>query len=141
MKKLLVLIVLIALSSCGASFKLRKAQRLIKEAEAKGASVVHDTIYKDKLVPIKGASTVVSMPIHHYHDTTFYKDKILIKNMYHDDTLVQYIKCPDSTAHVKEAIGVTNIINCPPPNHFWKDATILLGLIVAFIIFLLVKKK
>src|SRR6185295_20246512 len=126
-----------------ASYKLRKAQKLIKEAEAKGAVVKHDTVYKDKLVPIKGKSTVINTPliIHHYHDTTYYKDKILIKNIYHHDTLTQYIKCPDSTAHVKEAAAINTTINCPPEDHIWRKIALILMLILGGTIGALVIRK
>ena len=51
--KLHHIIILVLLTSCGPTAKLRRAEKLIKKAEAQGATWRVDTIYKEIAVPIE----------------------------------------------------------------------------------------
>lgn len=131
MKPLLFLCV-IMLVGCGPAWQLRRAEKLKKLAIAEGAIVKTDTIFKDRMVKIKGDSTTVI--VHHYgtilKDTTIYQDKIKIQYQLHHDTLWEKIQCPDSIIRWRERTAVNEQIICPPPNNFWKYVALTLGVIV-----------
>lgn len=57
MKKLILISILFY--SCGVTHDLKKAQRLIERAKAKGARVTADTIYRDIKVEVPGGSSTV----------------------------------------------------------------------------------
>jgi len=126
--KYLILILLFA--GCNASQKLRKAERLIAEAEAMGAKVKTDTVYINKEVKIKGDSTDIEIVFG--RDTTIFKDRIKVVTRFKHDTIYQSILCPDSIVYFKNAVAINRTIVCPPnKNNFWKGFAIgILTLIV-----------
>ena len=117
MKKILLLAILFY--SCGVSHDLRKAQRLIDRAKAKGAKVTADTIYRDRTLTIKGDSTVITQNIHHFRDTTItlFQDKIKVVQRWKHDTLIQKIQCKDTVIKWKERTAVVEKIECK--DRFW----------------------
>lgn len=135
-------ILLALLTACSTTAKLKKAKKLIAEAEAQGVRVTVDTVYKDKVVKVKGDSTFVMIPIHHYHDTTIFvtKDRIKIKEVFKHDTVWHFIKCPDTVLKTKQATAINQTIDCPPQSDFWKWVALTVSAVLAFTIYLIVKK-
>lgn len=132
--------VLLLCSSCGASWKLRRADKLINQAINSGAQIKRDTVYKDKIVNVPGPHTTVTTPgIDRIvkRDTTIYQDRIKIRELFRHDTLRIFVECPDSVMHVKEAVAVTEQIICPPRSNFWKYIALALGCVVVLLAFLL----
>lgn len=116
------------LISCGPAAKLRRAERLMKEAIAKGAKVKSDTVYQDREKLIKGPSTTVTLPGSVIRrDTTIYQDKIKIRDHWQHDTLYQYVQCPDSVIKWKERTAINETIECPPENHTWRTIALCCG--------------
>lgn len=117
MKKILLLAILFY--SCGPTHDLRKAQRLLDRAKAKGAKVTADTIYRDRTLTIKGDSTTIIQPVHHYHDTTItlFQDRIKVVQRWKHDTLIQKIDCPDTVIKWRERTAVVEKIECK--DRFW----------------------
>jgi hypothetical protein len=136
--------VMMALSSCSSSQianrKLRRADKLIKQAEALGVKRKVDTVYTEKAVFIPGKSTTFYQPIHHYHDTTYiqFKDRIKVVNTLKHDTLFQNIECPDTVIRWKEKTAINEVINCPPQNHLWRTICIVLACVL--VVFILVRR-
>lgn len=119
---ILFLIWLIVAFSCSPTKKLQRAEKLIKEAEAKGAKWHRDTVYTERAVFLPGKSVTNFIPVHHYRDTTFtvYKDRVKIQNKFIHDTLFQQIDCPDTVIRWKERTTINNAIVAPPCPSIWK---------------------
>lgn len=133
-KNTAAILIMVILCSCTTNQKLREAKKLITEAQAKGATMKHDTVYQVKT--IVGQSTTIEVP---GKDTTIYVDKILTTfhtvhdTVHHTTKLTEYIKCPDNTT--KNAIAVTDTILCDDHRYRWLgigSATMLafIGLLV-----------
>ncbi len=88
MKKFLLL--LLILSSCSATNLLKRADRLIKKAELKGATWSADTVYKEVIVhvPELKVDTVVAFT---YDTITIVKDNIITKVKIDERTKKIYI--------------------------------------------------
>lgn len=138
---LVIVITILILFGCGVSAKLKHAQKLIKEAEASGAVIKHDTTYVDKLIPIKGQSTIVTQTLKGKDTTIYvYQDKIKVKEVFKHNTLKIYVQCPDSVLHEKEAIANNETINCPPESNFWKSFAIGVSLLLLAVVYMLIKR-
>jgi len=133
--------ILLFLVACSPAQKLRKADRLKKEAIAEGAKVTHDTIFQEKKVLVKGDSTTILVPVIKRRDTTIYltQDRIKIREVISHDTVKIFVQCPDSTVKVKEKISVNEQIICPPPAPWYY--TWLPWVLIALMILWLIKKK
>ena len=126
MAVIITVAVMLALSSCSSSQianrKLRRADKLIKQAEALGVKIKQDTVFVEKVIP--GPETTVNVPVDrliHSTDTfTVYQDKIKLHYVTYRDTLRVRVECPDSV--IKAPIIVNRTIHCPdcPKDKFWK---------------------
>lgn len=131
----------LALCSCSAAWKLRRAHKMIAEAVAQGAEVRVDTVYRDHRVEVPGPSTTVTLPgatqyLTRYRDTTIYQDRIKIHYSVRRDTILQRIECPDSTIVVHEAAAINQQIICPPAGNLWKYVALTLAaVLILFLIF------
>jgi hypothetical protein len=135
---IIAILTLTVLASCSPAFKLRKAERLIKQAEALGAKVQVDTVYVTKI--IEGKTTTINVPVDrliHSTDTfTVYQDKIKLHYRTVHDTLRLTVECPPDTIRVP--ITVHKSIICPdcPKDKLWKGIGIGAGGILILLILL-----
>lgn len=151
MKPISILILaLIILSGCSAGWKLRKAKRLIIEAEQMGATWTWDTVWVDRQIHIPGPEVRVPFPV--YRDTVIYRDSVRIEikwklsKITKTDTVEVKVKCPDNDIKQHSPVSVHNTINAPKDARvaawyrpaFWIVQGILL-LILALIIRRIIK--
>jgi hypothetical protein len=133
---LIVVLILITLSSCGPAHHLRKSEKHLKKAVAKGAVVKPDTVFKtiEVITPKIKFDTVLRQV--NFRDTiTVEKDKVITRIKY--DTVSQTIfvqtECPPDTVYVKTAAVIKNEITCPPKDNKWKWIAIALGVAIALV--------
>lgn len=136
------LFILLLLCSCGPAAKLRRAERLINEAVAAGATVKADTVYKE--IPIPGAETIVKVPVDKLvtvlRDTTIYQDRIEIHYQLRRDTFRMHVKCPPDTIRVPVTVHRSIIAPPCPKDRFWKGVGFGAGgLLILLIIYGLVR--
>jgi hypothetical protein len=135
-----IIILLVLLTSCGPAYKLKRAQKLIAQAEASGAKVKSDTTYVMASLHVPGVATSIVNPVSYNlyrikgKDTTIYKDRVKIQ---FKDSLI-YVQCPDSTAKAKLPVAVTQEIQCPPNSDKWKWIALTLG--ITLIASIIIKK-
>ena len=115
MNKSTLLILILAgalLASCGPVAKLRRAERLIAEAEAKGAKWHSDTVYKEipLIIPQVRTDTVLRVS---QGDTVFVaKDRLKIKfvRLPGDSVFIEG-KCESDTVKIEVPVSVTKTIS------------------------------
>lgn len=107
------IILCILLSSCGASYNLRRAERHIAKAVAKGAEIKDDTVYKEitVIVPSSRAEQVITAP--NWADTVVVtKDSITVKILRipgtttTPETVYIQAECPEKTVTKKVPIAI-----------------------------------
>jgi len=120
------------LLSCTPNYLLRRSEHLKQKAIAHGAVMKSDTVFKTVEIPVPGEKTTITIPLHHYHDTTIvkYQDRIMIEQIYKRDTVHEYITCPDSIIRYKSVYSVKEVIKAPPPNHWWRNAALITWVII-----------
>ena len=148
--KNLLCILILVLSSCGPAWHLKEAKKHLQKAEALGASVRRDTIFKEIKFDIKGPNTTVDLGDIILHrkdgvehrlilkDTIIYKDKIRIEVR----DSVQYIECPDSLIVEKVPVIVDTDIKHGYTEWQYISAIIggiLFGLVVGFLLGKIIK--
>lgn len=115
-----LLILSLILTSCGPTYKLRKAERLMSQAIAQGAKVKIDTVTVEKIVP--GERVEVRVPVDRIirHDTTIIQDRVKIHFSTVRDTVRMQVDCPPDTIRVP--VTIHKSIICPdcPRDRFWK---------------------
>lgn len=131
-KSLSLLIICLLLSGCADKItrKLRKADKLMKEAIALGAKVNEDTVYIDRTIVTPARVTTVTIPgLSTLRDTTIikYQDRIKIQWTIRRDTLYERIECPQDTIKTKTPVSITKTINCPDPPKTWRTVSFVLG--------------
>jgi len=134
----LSILTIFILSACGPAAKLRRAERLINEAVAAGATVKADTVFVEKVVP--GPETTVSVPVDRMvlqlRDTVIYQDRIKIRYQLKRDTFRMHVECPQDTIRVPVTIHKSIIAPPCPKDRFWKGfgmgAGALLLLLILF---------
>ena len=119
--------------------KLRKADKLIKEAIALGAEIKPDTVFKE--VVVQGPKTTVEVPVERIvnHDTTIYQDRVRIQFKTIRDTLRLTVECPSDTIRVP--VTVTKSIVCPDPPKTWRTIGIVSLLLLILCIVLLARQR
>lgn len=133
MSKALLIALVVLLSACGATHKLRKADRLIKQAIALGAVVKADTVYSESIVYKKGDSTTVFVPVKQLKDTVIYKDRIKTSIRIVRDTLKVHVECPSDTIKIKVPVTVTRTIMVPPSDK-WKIIALTLSAVLILLV-------
>ena len=137
MKPLLILLIF---CSCSASRmaqrKLAKADRLIKQAVALGATIKADTVFIEKVIP--GAQTTVNVPIDRliHHDTVIYQDRIRLQYRLLHDTLKLSVDCPPDTIRVPVTIHKAIVAPPCPKDRIWKGIGIGAGAVLLLLIIL-----
>jgi len=107
------IILALILSSCGAANQLKRAERLIAKAEAKGAKWSVDTVYvtKEVIVPEVKFDTVIQKV--NFTDTlTIVKDNIVTKVKVNTITKEIFVstKCPPDTIRIEVPVRIDKSI-------------------------------
>ena len=107
--KLIALIAVVGLASCSPSAKLRKAERLIAEAEAAGLKWKIDTLWQTKFVIVPELRIDTLIEKVNFRDTLVVtKDKVVTKLKF--DTLRRTIyvqtECPADTVKIEVPVQV-----------------------------------
>lgn len=105
---------LITLSSCGPAGKLRRANRLIDQAVAAGATVKTDTIFVTKTVVVPETHFDTVLTKVNFTDTiTVEKDKVVTKVKINTVTKEVFVstKCPERIKEVKVPVQVFKTIS------------------------------
>jgi hypothetical protein len=138
---IVIAIVLMTLSSCGPSHHLRKSQKHLKKAIARGAKITADTTWKTLPIitpEIKFETTLKPVNV---KDTLIARDKesrAATKVFIHKtDTLIRSVfietTCPKDTVFITVPVAVTNEIKTP--RGFWYYFQfIAIALVVGFIL-------
>lgn len=128
MKEILVLLAVLLLVSCGPAAKLRRAEKLIKQAEAAGASWMSDTVFIEKpvIVPEIRLDSIVVVKL---GDTvTVEREKLQIKLIrLRGDTVFVEGKCLTDTIKVKVPVNVYRTITAKGWLRWWH-------LVISFIV-------
>ena len=67
--KLIYIAILLSLTSCGANYYLKKAERALKKAEQLGAVVTSDTVYVDRTITVPEFRTDTLIMAMNFNDT------------------------------------------------------------------------
>lgn len=131
----LTLFVLLFLTSCGPSAKLRRANRLIKSAEAAGLEWKSDTVYQvvEVVVP-KIEFDTVFRPLHFRDTLIVTRDRAVTRIKINTVTREVYVKtrCPEQTKRIKVVHTVTRKIHVKPS--FWYDLKLVaLGIFIGLV--------
>lgn len=130
----LVLLICALLCACGPQAKLRRADRLVREAIAAGAIVRSDTVRITDTLIVKGPETTLFIPGPvKIRDTTIVQDRIQIRWKTTRDTVRMEIKCPTDTIKIEVPTVINRTIYA---QNAWKP--IALGLVAALFVLLLV---
>ncbi len=135
--------VMMALTSCGPAFKLRKAERLIKQAEAQGAKWKSDTVYQEKKVIVPGDSVRIEIPMwSKVKDTVIYNDRVRLRIQNVHDTVRVTAECLPDTVFVNVPVTVNKSIVAPPcpKDKFWKGVGFGAGGILILLIILAISR-
>lgn len=114
---LLLWVAIFFITSCGPAYKVRRAEKLIKES---GLPWKIDTVFQTVNVPVPEVHTdtvVVSKPM----DTVYLtKERLSVKVVRKYDTLRIDADCLPDTIKVEVPVVVNKEINCPKPKlNFW----------------------
>jgi len=126
---------LITLSSCGPAAKLRRANRLIDQAIAAGATVKTDTVFVTRTVTVPETHFDTVLTKVNFTDTiTVEKDKVVTKVKINTVTKEVFVstKCPEVTKVVKVPVQVFKTISAGYTK--WRVTWMTgLGLLLGFI--------
>lgn len=106
MKSILSVVSLVILTSCGASYYLKRAEVNIRKAEQLGAKVTQDTVYKTVEVPEVKIDTLVEKV--NFLDTIYVtKNRVVtkVKIDVKDSTVYVETKCPPVKLEVPVAVN------------------------------------
>jgi len=137
-----IVAVLATLTACGPAAKLRRAKRLIAQAEAQGATWSVDTVFAITTVPIKSVE----------HDTVVYnvpgdtiviiRDKLRVKLKVMRDSIYVKGECLPDTIKVIVPVQVNKTIECPRGIRWWEAVLgVLLAFVLGYAIRLITSKK
>lgn len=116
-----IIVIAMMLASCGSAYKLRRAERLIKKAEAMGAVWHVDTVFTDWEVPVPAVqrdTVILNAP----GDTIFLdKERLRVKVLVRHDSVYVSGECPPDTIKITVPVTVTKTITAKtgPPWWFW----------------------
>lgn len=136
MSRIQVIILALILCSCGAANKLKRAERLIKEAEAKGAVWHVDTVYQKVPVFIDSVR-VDSVFIAKAGDTVLIeKERLRVKIIrLPGDSIRVEAKCEADTVYKEVPITVTKTITAKGGIDWkWLVVAFVAGAVVLFFI-------
>lgn len=115
----LVVVGLLLMTSCGPAAKLRRAERLIKKAEAMGAVWHVDTVYTEREIPVPRVqrdTVVVNAP----GDTIYItKERLRVKVKVQRDSIYVSGECLPDTIKVNVPVTVTKTIEVKRGIPWW----------------------
>jgi len=132
----LIIFALLVLCSCGPTYHLKQAEKHLKKAEIKGATVTVDTVYitKEVIVPETRFDTVLS--VRNFRDTiTLTKDNIVTRIKFDTITRSVFVQtiCPPDTLRIKVPFSVTKEIKSGWP-WWWLIVAFLIGAVLTIAI-------
>jgi hypothetical protein len=145
MRLLLFILSVMVLSSCGPAYHLRKAKKHLLLAEAKGASITADTIFRDVPVPqVRVDTTVKFITLEKLlHDTiTVVQNKTVVKIKYQEKEKTIYVNVEPEKK--KETMRVPVIVNkkiVSGHTNFRLIMASLLALIIGFVVGVIYKSR
>lgn len=107
------IVIVLFLAGCSAQSKLRRAQRLIKLAEAEGAAWKVDTVFSERIVIVSETKVDTVVKVVNWTDTiTLTKDKIVTRVVVTPAEKRVYIesKCDPDTIRIKVPTTVNKVI-------------------------------
>ncbi len=139
MAVIITVTIMMALFGCGPAHKLRKAERLIKQAEEQGAVWHSDTVTVEKKVIVPGDSVRIEIPIwSKVRDTVIYKDRAVLRITHSHDTVRLQAECLPDTIRVEVPVTVNRTIVAPPAKSWWRTVAIVLACVLG--VFVLVRR-
>ncbi len=139
MAVIITIAVMMALSSCGPSAKLRRAEKLIKQAEAQGAVWHSDTVTVEKKVYIPGDSVRIEIPMwSKVRDTTIYSERVKLRFINRHDTIQVQAECLPDTVKIEVPVTITRTIVAPPVKSWWRTVAIVLACVLG--VFIIIKR-
>jgi hypothetical protein len=131
-KAVIVVVLALMLASCGdispkaskANRKLRRAERLIKQAELLGASWKRDTVFTEIAFHVPGVEVEFTPKLMSSKPMIFRKDSVITKVIIKQgppgkpDTVEVATKCPDCKGTVKAPTQINNKIKAE--KSFWQ---------------------
>ncbi len=139
MAVIITIAVMLALTSCGPTHKLRKAERLIKQAEALGAKWHSDTVTIEKQVIVPGDSVRIEIPMwSKVRDTTIYSERVKLRFINHHDTIQVQAECLADTVKIEVPVTITRTIVAPPAKNWWRTVAIVLACVLG--VFIIIKR-
>lgn len=133
--------ILLALLFCSCSIehkiarKLRRADKLIKEAKALGAETRSDTVFTDRVLIIPGDSIVIEKKVVEMRDTTIYKERVKLRIRVDSVKIQIAAECIPDTIKIKVPFTVTEKIECPPVPSFWRYLALALLVVCAVLLY------
>jgi hypothetical protein len=113
MKQKLIIILSLALilSGCGPAFYLRKSERNLKKAIAKGAIITADTVYIEKQIFVPEVKTDTIFESQQGDTVVIQKDRLKIKyvNLPGEKVYIEG-ECAADTVYIKTPVAVTKTI-------------------------------
>lgn len=117
------------LASCGPAAKLKRAERLIKKAEAMGAVWHVDTVYADREVPVPRVerdTVVYNVP----GDTIIIeKERLRVKLKVSHDSIYVSGECLPDTIKISVPVTVTKTIHAKQGMSWWLWVLMAIGFI------------
>lgn len=144
MKNALIIIALLTITGCGMDYHLRKANYHLRLAQAKGAVIKTDTIYKE--VPVYTETKVYDTVVmrHNTTDTLFINTtKYSVKLKYDTITRTQYVRveCKADTVMVTVPVSVPITIEDPfNPYKLWPWIVLIVIALVGALYFYSTRK-
>jgi hypothetical protein len=133
---------LLILSSCGSGFHVKRAKMHTLKAIAKGASISHDTVFKEIVLKVPGVKVeFIPKPLI-VNDTLYFErdrviTKVLVKNVPgKTNTVYVTTDCPDVRIESKVPVTVNQKITAKK-GISWQ--TVTLSIITAFVLGFLTK--
>jgi len=114
MKPAYAIIAILLVTACGPASKLRRAKRLIAQAETSGATVVTDTVFKEVPLYVKEMRIDTIVQRVDFRDTiTVTKDRVVTRIKIDPVEKTVYVKtvCPPDTLRIKVPVVVTKKIS------------------------------
>lgn len=138
----LFLALCLVFASCGPTYKLRRAQKLIAQAIAAGAEYKSDTVYQEKTIITKGDSTTIFVPVTRLKDSlvTVYQDRIKIQYRLKHDTIRFNVECDPDTVKISVPVAVNTEIDCPPRSSFWRNLALALIVVTSIVLFFALRR-
>ena len=135
----IIAILLFLLSSCGPASKLRRAKRLIAQAEASGLEWKSDTVFREVKVVVPETKFDTVVQIVNWTDTvTVTKDRVTTRVVVTPSTKTVYIESKCDSVIVEKRVPYTVTREIKVGDSWWKNfgqttTAFVVGLVLGFI--------